>query len=1346
MSNTNYSGRNVARTVLAAVLIVMLIVSTAIPVLGVFSFSKVFAEQNVTVDKLNGGNTYVVNDTLRITPLSESVVRLEEKGAKGFEDRQTFYILGRDEFVAPISNFEKVGEEIVIYTEHYIVHIPATATTLSGVYVTDPDGYTLYRYNGLSLPNTYLPSPYEDLRGWYLSDNPRIVPGEYGYSVTDEEMELNGWDFENKAPDVYVFIPQSYEQFCEDYVTLTGKSNLVDLKNLGYWDSRWYVYDDETALQQIQDYLDKGYSIDVLVIDTNWRKGDVNQTPGMDPAVGGMGYEIDENLFPDMTAFLESAHEMGVNIIFNDHPEPVEGNTNGLEHDEIEYRSDNLKLILSYGLDMWWYDRNWHTSLNSPDEDLSVFAWGMYAFQFIEDEYYQELSQEELQEYARRAIIMGNIDGCLHGNWKYASDISSHRYTIQWTGDIGVDDHALELEIRNAVYGSVENGIPYISSDIGGHNGTVTDDMYSRWMQYGALSTICRVHCTHEAYINQEGRMPWLFGDTAEEVTKEYVGMRYNLMPLYYSLAGQNANTGMPILRRLDVVYPQYVEASRNDQYLLGDNILIAPINEAYEQTTFSGAEFTHIEEGVEKKGLLGSYYANKDCTGEPVYQQADNEFLFDWQLASPKGLPVDNFSVTWKGNFTVGDTDMKFAFFADDRVQVRIDGKMVVNSYDSEKQENQYDVLFQTDYFEAGTKHSIEIKYVEEGNYAHFYMYGMEKQGVGESYCYNDREVFIPDGTWIDVWSGKEYYGPYTYTVRHPLETSPIFVKKGSLTVLAPDMKNLSEKDWSELTLDAYPSFSMTETTLYEDDTVTQAYKYGQYRTTKITAGSVDGKYTINIGKAVGEFEGEKAFTTRTWNIRLHVFEELGDVLSVTVNGKRVYGLSYFSQDSKSSPFAFSGASADSAVYEFSLTSDIYKETTVVIEFENSSALEVFSKNPNYNSTSAQFEVDVADSMYDYINLDNPDYDDWAYFGNTTARKGGVEHLVGDLTSDFEMYTNQGSAIQADWSGAEGVTEGEGVFGGVAGQVDANVTLKVKAGQTKVFTLYLYTEKCIGKLTVRDRAGNVQTIILDGGQSLDGDLNGSLVGKNAHKVMVTVSAEQDTELYVRYSVHSSGKDEGAGTSSPAKIGISAIVCGDQSAKDEQLVLPDLPETEVIIENLPSSVNLTDSTEGNVLDWYKSNYGDSGEVYMKDGDAIRSVTYTEKRMFWDYKSMISWRNGEGVESCLGTANGYHTESNGNIEITFNVDENTKFIVLYVGAWRGGNKITVHDYNGNTKGEAVFYAGEDSVCKKVVIPIEVTEKTRISVVITSVGAYDSGNASLSAIQVVGDVPATKQDVL
>ena len=1339
----------IAVTLFSALFAVSLILSALSPMAGAFSFTRAGADSVVDVDESKDGTKkYIINDTVRITPLSDSVVRLEEKGKNGFEDRETFYVLGREAFTAPKSSHTTVGDEIQITAGAYRVHVPKDAANLDGTYVTDMSNATLYRYNGVSLPNTYLPSPSDDLRGWYFSDNPRIVPGENGYSVLNEEVELNGWDFESEAPDVYVFVPENYASFCEDYVTLTGKSNLVDLKNLGFWDSRWYVYDDTMALQQIQDYLDRGYSIDMLVIDTNWRKGEVNQTPGMDPSVGGMGYEIDTGLFPNMAQFLEKAHEMGVNIIFNDHPEPTEGNTNGLEGDEIAYRSDNLKAILSLGLDMWWYDRNWHTALNSPDQDLSVFAWGMYAFQFIENEYYEELSQSELEDYARRAIIMGNVDGCLHGNWKYASDLSAHRYTIQWTGDIDVDEHALALEIRDSIYGSVENGIPYVSSDIGGHTGSVTDDLYSRWIQYGALSTICRVHCTHEKYCGQVGRMPWLFGDTAEEVTKEYVGMKYNLMPTYYALAANNANTGLPILRRLDIAYPQYQEASRNDEFMLGDGIIVAPINEAYVSTGFDEGFFFHTDGGVTKNGLLGSYYANRDCSGNPVYQQADTNFVYDWGLAGPKGLPVNDFSISWRGSFKVGDADMKFSFFADDRVQVRIDNKTVVNSYDEETQKNRYDVLFETDYFEAGTTHTIEIRYVEEGNNAHFYMYGMERPTKGVSYCYDTREVFLPDGTWIDVWSGKEYKGPYTYKVTHPLETSPIFVRKGSLAVLAPDMKNLNEKDWSELTLDAYPSASLAETTLYEDDTVTQAYKFGNYRTTKITAEEVNGKYTIKIGKAVGEFEGAKAFTTRKWNIRLHAFTELGAVKSVTVNGKRATGMSYFTRNSDASPFSFTGASADTAVYQFSFSGSVTDETTIVVEFANNSALATFEKNAAYDASSANFDIKAGILTNNFIDLDSAAYEDWAYFGNETARKGGASHVIGNLTSDFEMYSSQNAAIQADWTNGEGVALGEGVSRGVTGQVDANVTLQVKGGGiTKVYTLYLVSEYCVGKLTIRDRAGNVKTLILDDTNpalTSSGNLNTNLNGVTMRKVTIAVSADVDTELYVRYSVHSSRKDPGAGTGSPARVGISAVVYGDAAAEDSVLSLPELPQTTLTQQDAPDNANLSVATDGDVLDWYKTNYGTEGEVYMQDGEVIRSVNFSAINKFGDYKTLISWNDGEGTESCVGTTNGYHTESGGKIELIFSVDENTDYIVLYVGAWNGKSQIDVYDYNDNKKGSTSFEAGGSSVCKKVVIPVNVSDKTRIRVVISSVGAHDGGNASLSAVQVVGTLPAKEQD--
>ncbi len=1329
----------ITATVLSILLLAAMLFTALSPAFNTFSYTTTYAGEAVEVTDNNGVKKYIVNDNIRITPLSSTLVRLEEKGDNGFEDRETYYILGRDQFDAPTSEYTVANDEILISTEKYIVHIPLKADDLNGVYVTDSEKETLYTYNGVSLPNTYLPSAYEELRGWYLSDNPRIVPGDNGYSITDDGLELNGWDFESEAPDVYVFIPEDYLGFCEDYVTLTGKSNLVDLKNLGYWDSRWYVYDDATALQQISDYLDKGYSIDMLVIDTNWRKGAVNQTPGMDPSVGGMGYEIDKDLFPNMSEFLAKAHEMGVNIMFNDHPEPSKGTTNGLDEEEIEYRSKNLKLILSYGLDMWWYDRNWSTALNSPDKDLSVFAWGMYAFQFIENEYYEELSEDELQEYARRAIIMGNVDGCLHGNWKYASDISAHRYTIQWTGDIGADEHSLSLEIRDAIYGSIENGIPYVSSDVGGHNVAVTDDLYVRWMQYGALSTITRVHCTHEAYIGQEGRMPWLFGDTAEEVTKEYVGIKYNLMPLYYSLAGTNADSGLAILCRLDIAYPQYAEASRNDEYLLGDGILIAPINEAYVKTVFDENFFTHMVDGVTKNGLLGSYYSNANCSGSPKYTKADTNFSFNWGTDGPEGLPADNFSIKWSGNFNIGNSDVKFSFYADDRVKVYIDGKLVVNSYNEVTGENSYDTLFETEYYLAHTSHTIEIQYGEDGYNAHFYMYGMESPIKGESYCYNDREVFIPDGTWIDVWSGKEYVGPYTYTVRYPLETSPIFVKKGALNVLAPDMSNLSQKDWSELTIDVYPSAETVKTTLYEDDTVTQAYKYGKYRTTDIVQEVIDGKYTITINKAVGEFDGEKAFTERLWNVRLHLFEELGEIKSVTVNGKRITNMYYYDRDNNASPFAFSGASPDSAIYELTFKANIYEESVIVIEFANNSELIKATLNENYDNTSASFSVSVGKTN-NYINLDDEKYEDWAYFGNTTSRKGGVEQLIGNITSDFELYDSQNAAIRADWTNGEGITIGEYVSRGISGQVDVNVTLKVKAGDTKYYTLYLINEYCIGKLNIRDRSGKVKTILLDdcvnGIES--GDLNSNLSGISMRKVTIAVSAEEDTEIYVRYSMHSCIKDAGAGTGSSSRVGISAIVYGSEPAKDELFELPSLPETSLTLTALPESVNLSETTSTNykVVDWYKSNYGKNGEVYMEGGEIIESVEFSQINQFGDYKSSISWSNGENNQNCIGgTSNGYHTNSNGTINIELNVDENTRIINLYVGAWQGSAEISIYDYNDIKQGSVSFSGGSSSECKRIMIPLYVSGATKIRIEIKSYDAYNGGNASLSAIQIL-----------
>jgi len=90
--------------------------------------------------------------------------------------------------------------------------------------------------------------------------------------------------------------------------------------------------------------------------------------------------------------------------------------------------------------------------------------------------------------------------------------------------------------------------------------------------------------------------------------------MRYRLMPLFYQLSRENYDTGLPIMRRLDIVYPQYVEASANDQYLLGDYILVAPIAG---KTQEPFAPEWLAADG--KQGLKVEYFKNDTLTGNPA-------------------------------------------------------------------------------------------------------------------------------------------------------------------------------------------------------------------------------------------------------------------------------------------------------------------------------------------------------------------------------------------------------------------------------------------------------------------------------------------------------------------------------------------------------------------------------------------------------------------------------------------------------------------------------------------------------------------------------------------------------
>lgn len=128
----------------------------------------------------------------------------------------------------------------------------------------------------------------------------------------------------------------------------------------------------------------------------------------------------------------------------------------------------------------------------------------------------------------------------------------------------------------------------------------------------------------------------------------------------------------------------------------------------------------------------------------------------------------------------------------------------------------------------------------------------------------YEDTEVrdgiYLPQGKWIDYWSGKKYEGGRIINgYKAPLDTLPLLVRDGAIIPMYPECLYDGEvfpDDQHPLTLEIYPS-GITRFTLYEDDGHTTLHRQGKFSKTLITSEEKDGKSSITIGSAIGSYYG---------------------------------------------------------------------------------------------------------------------------------------------------------------------------------------------------------------------------------------------------------------------------------------------------------------------------------------------------------------------------------------------------------------------------------------------------------------------------------------------------------
>ncbi|MEZ4819920.1 MAG: glycoside hydrolase family 31 protein [Bdellovibrionota bacterium] len=120
-------------------------------------------------------------------------------------------------------------------------------------------------------------------------------------------------------------------------------------------------------------------------------------------------------------------------------------------------------------------------------------------------------------------------------------------------------------------------GVPFAGYDAGGFIGDASPNLYKRWISLGAFSPFFRGH----SQINTKRSEPWSYGEEAEEVARNYISLRYRLMPYIYAAFAQASETGMPVARSLLLDYqddPQVLALKFQNQYQFGPSFLVCPI------------------------------------------------------------------------------------------------------------------------------------------------------------------------------------------------------------------------------------------------------------------------------------------------------------------------------------------------------------------------------------------------------------------------------------------------------------------------------------------------------------------------------------------------------------------------------------------------------------------------------------------------------------------------------------------------------------------------------------------------------------------------------------------------
>jgi alpha-glucosidase len=390
----------------------------------------------------------------------------------------------------------------------------------------------------------------------------------------------------------YYFIHQpSVAGIIGQYTALTGRMPLPPLWSLGYQQNRYTYYPDTEVMRVAQTLREKKIPADGITLDIDfmdayklftWNKTRFADPAGMIGKLKSMGFRT--TLIVDPGVKVEKGYgvyERGLKEdVFIKYPDgaPYTGEvwpgwcnfTDFTSEKGRDWWRREVRTYAQVGVAGIWNDMNeistWGQKM--PDNVLFDFDGEQASHKQAHNVYGLEMarsSYEGMKAATNKRPFMLSRAG-------YAG---LQRYTAIWTGDNRAEDEHMLLGVR--LLNSLGlSGVPFSGMDVGGFTGTATQGLFARWMQVGAFNPYFRNHAANDSRSSE----PWTYGAQVETIARNYVNLRYRLMPYLYSAFHDASVTGEPVMRSLAIDYthdPKVYDTAFQNQYLFGKAFLVAP-------------------------------------------------------------------------------------------------------------------------------------------------------------------------------------------------------------------------------------------------------------------------------------------------------------------------------------------------------------------------------------------------------------------------------------------------------------------------------------------------------------------------------------------------------------------------------------------------------------------------------------------------------------------------------------------------------------------------------------------------------------------------------------------------